>query len=149
LAQAVAQHNAGCDNWATAAASSAYQNAKNLADLALAQLAEARTHLERASQLEPGVDLTQVSDAIAQVEDYISLLHASCDSGIAVNIDVHLPQCNQVRENFGSLPRDISFDMVSWVASIRDEYIASIEDHLAKEAEYRRRAAEVWAQNNP
>jgi hypothetical protein len=147
--QAYGQHDAGCDNWGTAAATSSYQNAKNLADLALAHLNEVIASMERASQLEPGIDFTYVIDAVYELENYISVLKSSCDSGIAVNIDVHYPQCEQVRATIDSLPRDISLDIASWIASIRDEYIERIEDHLNKEAEFRRRAAEVWAQNNP
>jgi hypothetical protein len=147
--QAYAQHDAGCSNWATAAAATAYQNAKNLADLALAQLNEVIACMERASQLEPDIDFTYVVDVVYQFENYLSILKTSADYGIAANLDAHYPQCEQVRTVIDNLPWDISLDIASWIAAIRDEYIASIEYHLAKEAEYRRRAAEVWAQNNP
>jgi hypothetical protein len=148
--QAVAQHSVGCNNyWGEATSISGYTNAINLANSALAQLAEARAQMEKASQLEPGVDLSQVANAIAQLEDYATIVISSSEAGIAVNHEQHLPLCEQVWGLYDSLPRDISFDMVTWVSSIIDEYVVSIEEHLAKEAEYRRRAAEVWAQNNP
>lgn len=148
--QAVAQHSVGCNNyWLEPTSISGYTNAINLANAALAQLADARAQMERASQLEPGVDISQVANAITQLEDYATIVISSSNWGAAGNHEQHWPLCDQVRGQYGSLPRDISFDMVSWVASIIDEYVVSIEEHLAKEAEYRRRAAEVWAQNNP
>ena len=149
LDQAFGQHSAGCNNWGTAAGSSSYQNAKNLADLALAHLDEVIACMERASQLEPDIDFTYVIDAVYEHETYISVLKNSCDSGIAVDIATHGPLCDQVWTNIENLPWDISLDVASWISAIRDEYITSIEDHLEKEAEYRRRAAEIWAQNNP
>jgi hypothetical protein len=76
-------------------------------------------------------------------------MKTSADYGIAVNIDAHFPQCEQVRGTKDSLPRTINWDINTWIASIRDEYIASIENHLTKEARFRRRAARVWAENNP
>jgi len=149
LDQAYAQHNAGCENWGTAAGAGAYQNAKNLADLAQLHLDEVIANMERASQLEPDIDFTYVVDAVYELENYIGILKSSCDYGMAQNLDAHYPQCQQVRQNINSLPTDISFDIIAWIAAVRDEYLASIEEHLAKEVEYRRRAAEVWRQNNP
>jgi tetratricopeptide (TPR) repeat protein len=138
LTQAINQHDAG--GWAAA---------KNTCNTALTQLAEARTHLDRASQLEPSVDLSQVSAAITQVETFIPEFQRLCDLANAGAWDEHNTLIDQLKPRFDTLPRDISFDIVSWIAADRDRYVASIEDHLEKEAEYRRRAAEVWDQNNP
>jgi len=147
--QAYDQHNTGCDNWATAAGSGAYQNAKNLGDTALGELANARALLDKLAKMEPEIDFGAVTDAISQLETYIATMKTSADYGIAVNIDAHFPQCEQVRANKDSLPRSVSWDIAAWIASIRDQYIASIEDHLAREVRFRRRAARVWAENNP
>lgn len=137
LTLAINQHGAG--QWAAA---------KATANTALTQLAEARTHLDRASQLEPGIDLSQVSAAITQVETFIPDFQRLCDLANANMWEEHNALIDQLRPRFDSLPRDISFDINSWIAAERDRYVASIEDHLAKEAEYRRRAAEVWEENN-
>jgi hypothetical protein len=126
-----------------------YAAAKNTCNTALTQLAEARTHLDRASQLEPTVDLSQVSGAITQVESFIPDFQWLCDLAAANAWDDHNALTEQLRPRFDTLPRDVSFDIISWIAAERDKYVASIEDHLAKEAEYRRRAAEIWDQNNP
>lgn len=138
LSQAMAQHDAA-----------QYASAKNTANTALAQLAEARQHMNRASQLEPGIDLSQVSAAITQVETFIPDFQRLCDLGNAGMWAEHNALVDQLRPRFNSLPRDISFDINGWIAAERDRYIASIEDHLENEAEYRRRAAEIWDQNNP
>jgi hypothetical protein len=137
LTQAISQHNAA-----------QYAAAKSTSATAQGQLAAASTQLQRLTQLEPTVDLSQVSAAISQVWSFISEFQRLCDLAIAGSWDQHNALVDQLRSQFDSLPRTISFDIAAWTASIRDEYVASIEDHLAKEAAYRNQAAEIWDENN-
>jgi len=137
LTSAISQHNAA-----------QYAAAKSTSSTAQGQLAQATTQLQRLTQLEPSVDLSQVSAAISQVWGFISEFQRLCDLAIAGSWDAHNALVDQLRPQFDSLPRTISFDIAAWIASIRDEYVASIEDHLAKEARFRNQAAEIWDENN-
>jgi hypothetical protein len=137
LTQAISQHNA-----------QQYAAAKSTSATAQGQLAAASTQLQRLTGLEPSVDLSQVSAAISQVWGFITEFQRLCDLAVAGSWDQHNALVDQLRPQFDSLPRTISFDIAAWTAAIRDEYVASIEDHLAKEAEFRARAAEVWNENN-
>ncbi|MEW6555596.1 MAG: hypothetical protein AB1384_15085 [Actinomycetota bacterium] len=137
LSSAISQHNA-----------EQYAAARSTSASAQGQLAQASTQLQALTQLEPGVDLSQVSAAISQVWGFISEFQRLCDLALAGSWDQHNALVDQLRPQFDSLPRTISFDINAWIASIRDEYVDSIEDHLAREADYRARAAEVWEENN-
>ena len=126
-----------------------YASGKTTSYTALDQLSEARAYLEQCKQLEPSADLSEFENAINIVESWTYDFQRACDLGNAGMDDEHNALIDQIRPTFNAFPRDISFDIVSWFQAERDNYIIRIEEHLAKEAEYRRRAAEVWAENNP
>lgn len=125
-----------------------YAAAKATCYTALDQLSQARAQMDIATQMEPGVDLSQVSGAISQVEGFIVDFQRLCDLANAGSWEEHNALIDQLISTFDSLPRSISFDITSWIAAERDRYIASIEEHLEKEAEYRTRAGEIWEENN-
>jgi len=126
-----------------------YAGSKSTTYVAQEQLAQARAALELAQSMEPDADLSQFASAISQVEAWIPGLQAACDLGNAGMIDEHNAQVDAIRPGFNSLPRDVGFDVISWFEAERDAYVIAIEEHLAKEAEYRRRAAAIWEANNP
>lgn len=126
-----------------------YSGGKATCYTALDQLAQARAALQEAQQLEPGADLSQFEAAIGTVEGWIPGLQSACDLGNAGQIEQHNAVVDQIRPAFNALPRDVGFDIIAWFQAERDAYIISIEEHLAKEAEYRRRAADIWNANNP
>jgi hypothetical protein len=137
LTQAIDQHDAV-----------QYGAAKATCYTALDQLSQTRSQVDLASQMEPNIDLSQVLGAVSQVEGFIVDFQRLCDLGNAGAWQEHNALLDQIGPTLSSLPREIKFDIVSWIDAERDRYIESIEEHLEKEAEYRTRAGEIWDENN-
>lgn len=136
LSQAVNQHD-----------SSDYAGAKATVQGSVTALANARASLEKADKLEPSLEVGRYYESITQLDTFITAFVSLCDLGASGQNDQHNAMVDQLRPQFQALSSSIGQEFGEWIDNERNRYIALIEQHLKKAAEYRKKAAEILDKN--
>lgn len=134
--QAADQHAAG-----------QYSAARSTSQTALNHLSEAKKHLEKANQIEPGADLGRLTNNITVAEGALSKFQSACDAAAAGNLSQHNTLVDQYNQEKNNISMDMTFDGEAYFGKEAEKATSSAEGHLEKAKEYREKAGDLKKKN--